>query len=561
VNLQNAPEAPAPAGLAGALAAVTNPNAFRDMTGLAGTQTNAAAAFQTAATLASSFGAQAASLKLAESAAKAHATQTADQKLASVQRAADKNLIPASEAQRHATQILDELHAPSAPQRPHQDPTLSQAIFAASGKPGSTIQATTPEGQLLVSLTDGGGGGGTAGAVSVEPFPATPYAITLVDNPVLNTAISSLASDPALKDLCVAVIDLSGDPSYAGFNDDDMLYVGSLQKISAMYAAFELRSRVQQHAKAAVAGGLSTAAPGWRQTLFDDLKAAWQPKLDAAFPSSLPKGFPKLADIFTISNTGEVSFSSSGQTQDQLDHIDGAGSVVGLKFLESLKLMVRWSNNHAAAQCILALSYPYINGVLKGAGFFDPGNTGASAIPPRGLWISGNYADISKDWLPDATANDANAGQPKTPRWTHTTLPPRAKTNFVATARQVARLLALVEQDALVDARACAEMRALMSAAELHTRLARNNSLSYVELALREGGRQYDNVFSKIGIGDDGRIHDCAIVERTVSDPLGDIKFRYAVAGLGAPNDLGTLANPGLLLQLFTGVDKAIKVN
>src|SRR5206468_1933229 len=49
INLQNAPEAPAPSGVAGALSAVTNANAFRDMAGLAGTQANAASAMQTAA--------------------------------------------------------------------------------------------------------------------------------------------------------------------------------------------------------------------------------------------------------------------------------------------------------------------------------------------------------------------------------------------------------------------------------------------------------------------------------------------------------------------------------
>ena len=49
INLQNAPDAPAPQGVAGVLAAVTNANAFRDMAGLAGTQANARAALETAA--------------------------------------------------------------------------------------------------------------------------------------------------------------------------------------------------------------------------------------------------------------------------------------------------------------------------------------------------------------------------------------------------------------------------------------------------------------------------------------------------------------------------------
>lgn len=173
INLQNAPDAPAPSGLANALTAVTNANAFRDMAGLAGTQANAAAALQTAAGLASSFGAQAAALKMADIAAKAHATQTADQKLASVQRAADKGLVSPVDAQHHANQVLEELHNPSQPPRPFQDPVLSQAILAASGKPGSTIQSMTPDGQVMVSLasatTAGASGSATAPAAATPP--------------------------------------------------------------------------------------------------------------------------------------------------------------------------------------------------------------------------------------------------------------------------------------------------------------------------------------------------------------------------------------------------------
>jgi GH25 family lysozyme M1 (1,4-beta-N-acetylmuramidase) len=186
INLQNAPEAPAPSGLAGALSAVTTPNAFRDMAGLAGTQANAATAFQTAANLATNFGNQAAALKLAEIAKDAHAAQTADQKIATVQRAADKNLVTGGEAQRHTSQILESLHAPSTPTRPHQDPTISQAIFAAAGKPGSTIQASTPEGQVSVSLASltsatPAGGAAAAAPAAAAAVPSLPSRVDGID--------------------------------------------------------------------------------------------------------------------------------------------------------------------------------------------------------------------------------------------------------------------------------------------------------------------------------------------------------------------------------------------
>jgi GH25 family lysozyme M1 (1,4-beta-N-acetylmuramidase) len=178
INLQNAPEAPAPSGLAGALSAVTNANAFRDMTGLAGTQANAASAFQTAANLATNFGNQAAALKLAELAKDAHAAQTADQKLATVQRAVDKNLVTPDVAQQHASQILDQLHGSSGASPANQrEAAVTQAVFAASasGKPFS-VQHATADGVTTVSLVSDTSPAAAAGAATGGATPAAPPA-------------------------------------------------------------------------------------------------------------------------------------------------------------------------------------------------------------------------------------------------------------------------------------------------------------------------------------------------------------------------------------------------
>lgn len=153
INLQNAPEAPAPTGLVGVLSAVTNANAFRDMAGLAGTQANAASALQTASNLASSFGAQAAALKLAELAAQAEATRTADQKVATVQKAKDKGLVGDQDAADHTNQILKQLHTPSTmPGLTPDQETLMDAFRATMGQPGSTIESTSPQGSLKLQL-------------------------------------------------------------------------------------------------------------------------------------------------------------------------------------------------------------------------------------------------------------------------------------------------------------------------------------------------------------------------------------------------------------------------
>ena len=173
---------PEPSGLSGALSAATNANAFRDMAGLASTQANAAAALQTAASLATNFGNQAAALKMAQLAKDAHAITTADQKLATVQRAADKSLVPQDVAADHASQILESLHAPdeSAPNN-QRDAAVTHAVFAAadSGEP-FTVEHATADGTTTVMLAEGGGTGDLGKllvpdwAQGIGPFPPAP---------------------------------------------------------------------------------------------------------------------------------------------------------------------------------------------------------------------------------------------------------------------------------------------------------------------------------------------------------------------------------------------------
>ena len=152
INLQNAPSAPAPSGLGGVLNAVTNPGAFRDMAGLAGTQSLAQASMQTAANLATNFGNQAAALEMAKVAGKAHATETADRKVAAIDRAREKGLLTPDQAQQQASNVFGDLTTPVGGDSPPREAALTETIRAASLKPGSKVEATTPEGSVKVSL-------------------------------------------------------------------------------------------------------------------------------------------------------------------------------------------------------------------------------------------------------------------------------------------------------------------------------------------------------------------------------------------------------------------------
>jgi hypothetical protein len=113
INLQNAPDAPAPAGLADALNAAGNAGAFRDMAGLAGTQSNAIAALNTASSLATHFG-DAAAVMMAELAKKAKATEDVNKKIAAVKKAKDQELISTEQAAEHSDKILGDMHSNAA---------------------------------------------------------------------------------------------------------------------------------------------------------------------------------------------------------------------------------------------------------------------------------------------------------------------------------------------------------------------------------------------------------------------------------------------------------------
>ena len=189
ISLQNAPDAPAPSGLAGALGAVQNAGAFRDMAGLAGTQANAAAGLQTAANLATSFGQQAAALKMAEMAANTQKTKEANQKLATVKKAADGKLVEPEKAKEEAGKILEDLTAPSSMPVFGGMSGLGAMLQSAAATPGSDVVAT-PDG-LKVALGGGGGvGGAAAGALQLASFGSLPAGATSV----LPGGLGSLAS-------------------------------------------------------------------------------------------------------------------------------------------------------------------------------------------------------------------------------------------------------------------------------------------------------------------------------------------------------------------------------
>jgi hypothetical protein len=388
--------------------------------------------------------------------------------------------------------------------RPRLRTDTDAAGLPAAGLPAAGLPAA---GLPAVGTEDPGSDDSGTPADVIRPFPGPISMPREMTNQSFIDCIERAAKPADVTGMCAAVIDLSGDPAlpaYAGHHDTDMLYVGSIAKLFAAYTAFELRGRVQRHARNMISAGLPTTDPRWQGKVFADLESAWQPQLDAAFPRPLPRGFPKLATILELSPDGEARFleNSPQLTFDELDKIGESGRPKG-KFLDWMKLALGWSNDAAAARFISALSYPYINGVLGSAGFFDKSSN-------TGLWVSGNFA--GDDWRPSDLA-----GRPLSPRWQK---PGHKVSNFTGTALQTARFLGLLAQCRLVDSRASCELTEIMGVPFFREGLSNARPV-----------RPVVSIIGKVGIGAwDARLHDAVIV--TVSPAI-----KYVMAVLGSPPD------------------------
>ena len=360
----------------------------------------------------------------------------------------------------------------------------------------SDQSATSESGTDTVALADAGGGSGTvsgSGPAVVDPFPVANSIGFSAPDASLATCINAASQDPNVKDLCTGVIDLTGLGAnaatlpYVGHNDSERLYVGSIAKIYPLLAAFELRQRVTLQANAMIfVQGLSTSTPGWQTKVFDTIQKAWQPQLDAKFPG-LPKGtHPNFAQIFELAPDGTASFRK--------------------EFTDWIKAATKRNDEAAAGKYIRALSYPYINGVLESAGFFDSATN-------TGLWISGDYN--GNDWL----AND-KAGKPIDAKWQKSG---HAVSNFVGTARQLTRFVGLIATGNLAVSASSSDIEALLGTPWLVGILTKASP-----------ARSFTSAVGKVGIGTwDLRDHDAAIVtfERDPTDATKTIRYVVVVLG------------------------------
>jgi hypothetical protein len=164
--------------------------------------------------------------------------------------------------------------------------------------------------------------------------------------------------------ISIIMIDRTGD-HYAGINDTDMYYSGSLVKVAALYAAHDLRAEARLHA----ATQTFTDVASFRTSLGSVVNPTGAvPKLRA-----MTVGLqPSLKDIV-------VGFRPSGANK--------------VEFLPAYKKHLDDIFHNAGARGVIRpVGYSYINVSLMRSHFFDRDPAKLS-----GLWLAGDYSgDLPK---------------------------------------------------------------------------------------------------------------------------------------------------------------------
>jgi hypothetical protein len=156
--------------------------------------------------------------------------------------------------------------------------------------------------------------------------------------------------------------------AYAGFRDTEMHYSGSLLKVAAMFAAFELR---QSAADFAQNEGDCTAG-----VVFNDLKAAFDQDIANAVPRLLTE--PGITDAIRLPKYPNIFASPQGLASG------GCAMSFSAGLTNNVRGMIVPSDNNMASATIQALGYSWINGLLSQGGLFDQ-NTNT------GIWLGGTF--------------------------------------------------------------------------------------------------------------------------------------------------------------------------
>jgi len=199
---------------------------------------------------------------------------------------------------------------------------------------------------------------------------------------------------PDVRSVPIAIMALNDDGSrpVAGQRDFEMFFSGSLLKVAAMYAAFQLRVAVND-----LAATLDPAVVNTPAKLFQKISDTFDRQIGESVPliSSTPgvtpaMRVPKYTEIFRAE---KVNFGRAWRLDFNDSDLPRTPSGLLNNFAIHLRKMIVGSDNDSATFCVRALGYSWINGLLQSAGFLNLGFRRIERIwLAEGIWLAGDYA-------------------------------------------------------------------------------------------------------------------------------------------------------------------------
>src|SRR5436190_3331424 len=213
---------------------------------------------------------------------------------------------------------------------------------------------------------------------------------------------------PDPRHIPITIVALDGSGQTAGQNEFDMYYSGSLLKVAAMYAAYQLRIAVNDLAATLPVDPANDAVA--TTNLFNTIRASFDDEIAnkvARPPASIGRGLrvPKYETIFTSTRPPGGRFTLEFMTGD---HSADPEQVPSATFEPNLFDMIVGSHNAAAGFCIRNLGYGWINGLLESAGLFFPIKVPPAGRSGYGIWLAGDYGSAKV-----ATIESVNDGDVK----------------------------------------------------------------------------------------------------------------------------------------------------
>lgn len=296
----------------------------------------------------------------------------------------------------------------------------------------------------------------TAPVALFPPPPSLNFALDGVLQAGVAAALAELvAARGAAPEFGFAIIDLGGGSAtgtlkFGEYKGNEEHYVASAVKVAGMLGAFALRDLVHRFvAFNKVLSGNNIAVQAMLAAATAALGGA-APKPPARPPAKPPKAPTLFAQLTTLLDPAIEAASSprlKGTTQrvhrvpqwnqvftEPRPGFAGPPDFRG-EFTQALRDMIVPSSNPGAGRVIRGVGYGYLNGMTAAAKLFD--------VPAgAGVWLAGDFVGQ----YPYARINSANDGM----------------VAQAGTALSMAKMLALIVNEAVIDAAACRQMKALL---------------------------------------------------------------------------------------------------